>query len=162
MAETLRAASRAARAANVGCLDRIPPYLSCQPWFHSHSPWITYPYAVPRLARLSRRLCFTLVDMPVASSIPGERIILRLFLMVRIVAWCEGTGDTLRSISGGTFSVSVFSAGKAIRGPLLTPPSQDKKQARIAPQIRMIPARNVGRRYRNFWNRATRVSDRDR
>jgi hypothetical protein len=84
-------------------------------------------------------------------SSPGDKRKLRLFLIVRIVACCEGTGDALLSISAGTFAVvdgcSAFSVGRAIRDPPRTPPSQERKQARIAPPIRIIPAKNVGRRY---------------
>ena len=72
-----------------------------------------------------------------------------LFLMVLMVACWDGTGDTLLSISL-VGAGSVFSAGKAIRDPPRTPPSHDRKQALIAPQIRIIPAKKVGRRYGNF------------
>lgn len=72
----------------------------------------------------------------------------RLFLIVLMVAWWDGTGDALLSISA-VVAGSIFSAGKAIRDPPRTPPSHDRKQALIAPQIRMIPARKVGSRYGN-------------
>lgn len=72
----------------------------------------------------------------------------RLFLIVLMVAWWDGTGDALLSISA-VVAGSIFSAGKAIRDPPRTPPSHDRKQALIAPQIRMIPAKKVGSRYGN-------------
>lgn len=80
------------------------------------------------------------------GSSAGERIRLRLFLIVRIVACCDGTGDALRSISCPGLTVSVFSMGKVIRDPPRTPPSHDKKQASTAPMSKMMPAKKVGRR----------------
>jgi hypothetical protein len=93
-------------------------------------------------------LFLTDVENPTVSS-PGDMMKDLLFLIVLIVACWDGTGDTLLSISLAVAG-SVFSAGKAIRDPPRTPPSHDRKQALIAPQIRMIPAKKVGRRYGNF------------
>jgi len=89
-------------------------------------------------------LFLTDVENPTVSS-PGDMTKDLLFLIVLIVAWWDGTGDTLLSISL-VVAGSVFSAGKVIRDPPRTPPSHDRKQALIAPHIRMIPARKVGRR----------------
>jgi hypothetical protein len=71
---------------------------------------------------------------------------LLLFLIVLIVAWWEGTGEALLSISVVAAAGSLFSMGRAIRDPPRTPPSHDRKHALMAPQIKMIPAKNVGRR----------------